>query len=305
MVIDRVVEPRRHLHSALGGGHVRRVGIGGVGQLGEVRRCAHVVPCEPAIDRLAADTALALVRIRRAVAVRAGHADRAFAVLDHVGGVVDDDVHIHLHPARVGGGDEGGHVGIGAEMRVDLREVGDPVSVIARGLAGRRTLHRLVLEDRPEPDRGRAEMLDIVEPLGQALQVAAVIEALGGRIIAGLEPIAGDAAAIVARVGILEPVGEHEIDHLVLRRTRAVVGGRRYGCGAGQREQDGGGDAHAPSPASAAQCCATNAAWSCICATSRALSLSIVSMNSPRSLVDIASANGWWPAGIMPCPAST
>ena len=122
-------------------------------------------------------------------------------------------------------------------MRIDLREVGDPIAVIAGGFVARRALHRLVLEDRPEPDRGRAEILDIVEPLGQALQVAAVIEALGGRIDSrSSADRPASPAAIVARVAILEPVGQDEIDHLVLRRARAVVGGR-YGGRAGQREQ--------------------------------------------------------------------
>ena len=77
-------------------------------------------------------------------------------------------------PARMRRIDEGLEVGVGAEMRIDAREVGHPIAVIARAFLPRRALHRLVLEDRRQPDRRRAEPLDIVEPLGQALEVAAV-----------------------------------------------------------------------------------------------------------------------------------
>ena len=74
-----------------------------------------------------------------------------------------------------------GEVGVGAEVRVDLGEVGDPVAVVA----GRRPvleLDGLVLEDRGQPDRVGAEALDVVEPRAQAGQVAAVVEALAGRV---------------------------------------------------------------------------------------------------------------------------
>ena len=60
--------------------------------------------------------------------------------------------------------DECLEVRIGAEMRIDVGEVGDPVAVIAGALLARRPLHRLVLEDRRQPHRRRAKPLDIVEP---------------------------------------------------------------------------------------------------------------------------------------------
>ena len=95
-------------------------------------------------------------------------------------------------------------------------EVGDPVAVIAGAFLARRALHRLVLEHRRQPDGGRAEALDVIEALGQPLEVAAVIEALVRRVEAGGQPVAGQPAAIVRRIAILEPVGQQEIDDLVL-----------------------------------------------------------------------------------------
>jgi hypothetical protein len=67
---------------------------------------------------------------------------RAVAVLDHVGGVVGDDVQIDLQAARMGGVDEGLELGPRAEVRIHVGEVGDPVAVIAGGLLARRPLHR-------------------------------------------------------------------------------------------------------------------------------------------------------------------
>jgi len=64
----------------------------------------------------------------------------------------------HLHPARVRGVDEGAQVLVGPEVRVDLREVGDPAAVVARGREPRVVLDGLVLEARRQPDGRRAEV---------------------------------------------------------------------------------------------------------------------------------------------------
>ena len=49
-----------------------------------------------------------------------------------------------------------------------------------------------------------------------------MVERLAGRVEAGSEPVARQAAAIVARIGIVEPVGQQEIGDLVLRQPVAV-----------------------------------------------------------------------------------
>jgi hypothetical protein len=76
-------------------------------------------------------------------------------------------------------------------------------------------LHRLVLEDGGEPNRGSAERLDVVQAFHHALEIAAVEEALRRRIEAGREAIALKAAAIVLDVAVLEAVGQEEINDFV------------------------------------------------------------------------------------------
>ena len=169
-----------------------------------------------------------LVRARGLVDV----AVRLLRVVDDVGGVVGDDVEVHLDAARVGVGDEGLELGVGAQVRVDLREVGDPVAVVPGRRVGARALHRLVLERRRQPDRGAAEALDVVELAVQAGQVAALVEALVGRVEAGGQTVAREPAGVVRRVAVGEPVRHDEVELLVRAgvahrvRDDRVVGGR-------------------------------------------------------------------------------
>ena len=136
------------------------------------------------------DAAAPLVGIVGDAAVRAVVLAGALVELDHVGGVVDDDVHVEFHAARMDRVDQRLEVGVGAEMRIDLGEIGDPIAVIAGAFVPLAALHRLVLEHRRQPDRGRAETLDVIEPLDQALEVAAVVEALrvGSKPVASRSP---------------------------------------------------------------------------------------------------------------------
>ena len=136
----------------------------------------------------------------------------------------------------MGGIDQRLEIGVGAEMRIDPREIGDPIAVIARGFVPRRALNGLVLEDRADPQRRDAEILEIAEPIGQPLEVAAVIEALVGRIVTGVQPIARQPAAIVRGIAILEAIGQQEIDHFVLRQAGAKPVRWR---GSGRRRQRG------------------------------------------------------------------
>ena len=110
------------------------------------------------------------VAVRVAVgAVALGEvAVRALRVGDHVGRVVGDDVEEDLHALGVGRGDQCVEVLVGAQVRVDLGEVGDPVAVVAGTGVGAGALHRPVLERRRQPDRGGAQALDVVELLVEA-----------------------------------------------------------------------------------------------------------------------------------------
>ena len=140
----------------------------------------------------------------------------ALGVADHVGGVVGDDVEEHLEAALMSQPDQLLELVVGAEVRVDLGEVGDPVAVVAGRDVVAGALHGPVLEDRGEPDRGRAEALDVVQLVDHAGQVAAVIEALIGRVETGGEPVAGQAALVVGLVAVGEAVRQDEVVLLVV-----------------------------------------------------------------------------------------
>ena len=124
----------------------------------------------------------------------------------------------------MGGIDEGLEFGIGAKMRIDAGEISHPIAVIACAFLARAALHRFVFEHRRKPDRGDAHALNVIEPLGQPLQVAAMIEALVRRIEAVIEWPATDAAAIIGFIPVFESVGKHEIDDFIFEQ--AVTDGR-------------------------------------------------------------------------------
>ena len=111
-------------------------------------------------------------------------------------GVVGDEVDDDAQAAFLGLVREGDEIAERAEARVDRVEIGDVVAVVAvgRGVEGQ------------EPDAGGAEILDMVEPVGEPLEIA---DAVAVRIHEGLDVEAVDD-------GVLVP----EIDHgLVLRAT--------------------------------------------------------------------------------------
>src|SRR3546814_5243897 len=74
--------------------------------------------CSSDLDRRAVHAPAALIRIVGDAAIGAR---AALAILDHVGGMVGDNVHIDLDPARVRGVDEAAEIVLGAEMRVHRR----------------------------------------------------------------------------------------------------------------------------------------------------------------------------------------
>ncbi len=214
VVHRRVVEPARHLEVLLRVGHEGRPREGRAVHLRELRLpvgVVLVVEGHPVLRQIG-ERPLRQVRVRR------------LPVVHDIGGVVGDDVEEDLHPLPVRLVDQPLQVGVRPEVRVDLREVGDPVAVVAGGDIGPLALHRLVLEDRRQPDGRGAEPLDVVEPVGEALEVTALVEALVGGVQAGLQARAGQAAPVVARVTVREPVREHEVE---LFPGQVVVG--RFG----------------------------------------------------------------------------
>ena len=87
-----------------------------------------------------------------------------------VGGVIDDEFGDDAQAAPLGFGDEAAEILHRAEIGIDRAVVGDVVAVVAAGRG----------IERQQPQRGDAEILQIVELLGQAGEIAdAVIVAVG------------------------------------------------------------------------------------------------------------------------------
>ena len=158
MVVDRIVEPSRDFYARFAFGNVGRVGEIGRSELVEVLRRLVAVACKTFVDRLTIGAATARIGVVCKAAIIV-----AFFVLNYISGVVGDDVHIDLHPARVRRIDESLEFFIGAKMRVDAGEISNPVSVVAGALIAFRTLDRLVLENGRKPDRGDAHAFEIIE----------------------------------------------------------------------------------------------------------------------------------------------
>ena len=222
VVVRRVVEPRRHLDGAVG--HGAQDG-GARERRGRVHRRERPGEVVPVVERSPRRVAVGLGGL-----VDVGV--RALGVVDDVGGVVGDDVEEDLDAPGVGPLDERRELGVGAEVRIDPGEVGDPVAVVARGGRGARALDRTVLEARREPDRGGAEPVDVVELLAQPGDVTPVEEPLVGRVEAVRQPVTGDPAPVVGPVSVGEPVGHHEVEALpgerraqAVARQGAVLGG--------------------------------------------------------------------------------
>ncbi|OMG61403.1 hypothetical protein IL54_4830 [Sphingobium sp. ba1] len=64
---------------------------------------------------------------------------------------------------------------------------------------------------------------------------------LGRGVIAMGQPVAAKVALVIARIAIVEAVGQDEIDDLILRQARAKICGSWRGGGCGQ---GGGGQRH-------------------------------------------------------------
>ncbi len=104
---------------------------------------------------------------------------------------------------------------VGAEVRVDLGEVGDPVAVVPGADVIASALHGAVLEAGRHPDRCRTETLEILELLDDPCEVAAVVEALVRRVIAGRQPVPREPPVVVRRVAVGEPVRHDEVEPLL------------------------------------------------------------------------------------------
>ena len=230
MVEGAVVEPGGHLGVGVRRRVVgRRVREAGLRIERRERVAARVVTVVELGARRVDVREVGLVAVRRLV---------AFGVGDDVGGVVDDDVEVDLHAATVGVVDEVDHLGVAAEVGVDLRVVGLPVAVVAR----RRTLHPAVGERRGDPQGRHAHVLEVPEARAQAGEVAAVVPALAGRVVAVHGPVASRTALVVGVGAVGEAIGHHEVDDLVGRRCTYGSGDQLLVAGLESAADGDGGD---------------------------------------------------------------
>ena len=134
-----------------------------------------------------------------------------------VGAVVEDHVHDHLQSLLVAVVDELAILLVGAEARIHLIVIGRGIAVVGRvdALVG-----PVVLQHRCEPQGRHAKLLEVVEMLAYASQVAAVSQRRF-RAVAGLVAHAFD--DIVLRVAVGEAVGHEEVEHVGVAESLMVL----------------------------------------------------------------------------------
>ena len=206
MIVDGIVEPGGHLDPGKLGRGDRRVGEAH----SRVQRwegpCAHVVAV---VEDRAACVAVREVRFAPVEIF-------VLLILENVRRVVQNDVEEDLDAAVVGLGDQGLQFGVGAEVRVELGEVGDPIAVVAGGDVRRRALHGPVLEHGRHPNGSYAQVVQVLQLAEEAGDVAAVIEALVGGVEAGHQPVAHQAASVVGGAAVVKAIRHDEVEDVVL-----------------------------------------------------------------------------------------
>ena len=122
VVVDRVVQPRRSLHC--------------VGARIDERRCVGETRCnvevwERPCARVIAVVELGAICICVRVVVLVAIREHTLFIGHHVTGVVRNDVEEHLDSKGMRRSDQGVHLGVRAEVGIDLVVVDLPVSVVA------------------------------------------------------------------------------------------------------------------------------------------------------------------------------
>ena len=153
-------------------------------------------------------------------------ADLAVFVREDVAGVVGHDVEEDAHAQRVRFVHQLDEIGFRAEARIDVQVVARGVAVVAAAVGVGRAF---VFENRAEPHGRAAEVGDVVEMFGDALQLAAAEPAqLIGRAAAGR---AFFRIRRFARQVVVEAVDQQEVDDFLapfaLARPIFFAGQRR------------------------------------------------------------------------------
>ena len=189
-----IIKPGGHFHIAFLRFHIGRIGEIGVGDTRKVAFGLTIGISGPKalIDFFAARAALCLIGIVGNRTIGAGRVSlfacpfrvMAFAKGNHISRVIGDNIEIELHAARVQSINQALEILIAAQMRVNLRIVDCPIAVITSAFIAAIALHRLVFEYRAEPNRGRPQTLNIIEPVNQPGQITPMVKALMRRVIA-------------------------------------------------------------------------------------------------------------------------
>ena len=220
-----IVQPRGVSGGFLRGchhGYMRETPFGGQrGKRGGIIQA--VVSQGPLIEGLALDITIGRSRPIAVIVLQV-------LVGDHIRRVIDDDVHVDLQAAGMRLLDELAKFLVGPEVGIDLQEIRDPVTVIARTI----NLHRLVFKGRGHPHGRDPQLLQIVQLGGQAGEVAAVVVVDAGGVEAAARGAAGQAAGVVGGGAIGKPVGQHEVHRLAgAGMGEARDRHRRHGLGEG------------------------------------------------------------------------
>ena len=230
VVESDVVQPRGILHGFLRlrhDWHVRKTALGGQGR----ERGWIVEPVEG--ERAVIEGPPLRVTEGRRRLVDVGCA--AVGELDHISGVIDDDVHVDTQAAGVRLADELAEFIIRAQVRVDPQEIRDPVTMVACAAS----LHGLVCEWRRHPHHGNPQMLQVIQVGRETGKIPAVIMRDARRIEARDFGSAVEAAAVVGSGAVGKAICEHKVDSL----TRTRMGETRHGDG---RDRLGPGQRHQP-----------------------------------------------------------
>ena len=135
--------------------------------------------------------------------------------------MIGDNVEEDLHPCPVRLVHQLRQLGVDSEVGVDLGEICNPVPVIAGATVLR--LDRAVLEAWCQPDRGRAQSLDVVEAVDYSPKVATVIEATSGRIKARDHRVIRQPGEIISSRAVFKAVRHHEVKNFVSYRRPQTV----------------------------------------------------------------------------------
>ena len=140
-----------------------------------------------------------------------------------VTGVVHHHIEDDPHAALVGLVHQGSQALLVAVVGIDLGEIQCPVAVV--GVEGEVALLAAadkavyLLHHGSDPDGVHAEALDVVELLGQPLEIAAVP---GGDLV--LTILLAAEAVIVGGIAVVEAIGQQEIDARLIPAERCWLG---------------------------------------------------------------------------------